>query len=328
MAASRRGDSPDSRRRTQTAFCIDFNWDRLDRFSSPGLFGSAEARAHVDWYEALGVDVLQTFFATINGYSWYPSDLLPPTPGAGRFISEVAELARDRGIRPFGYLAPGGNLWWQRVHPEQARDIPGLPHIPFTERYVDFFRLLVEEALDRVDVDGFMIDWLWNPEPVWTAVERQLYCELFDEPFPVARPTQDVVDEYGRRAVQRMWDAIRATAKGHSDSTVLWLSCNDLSSPQVTGVSVVREADWLMNEHPDASALDIARSLKGTQTQLMQCVSGWGAQHDAESVLRAGMDDVGYYGFARADEATTLPSADGANGRNIGAFRRFLHARS
>lgn len=312
--------------RPKTAFCIDFNWDRLDRFSSPGLYGSADPVQHIDWYESLGVDVLQSFFATINGYSWYQSDLMPATPGAEQFMTRLSNLARSRGISPFGYFAPGGNLQWQRNHPDQSRDIPGLWHIPFTERYTDFCARLIEEALDRVDVDGFMIDWLWNPEPIWTPVERELYVELFSEPFPSSAPPQDVVEEYGRRAVQRMWNTIRDTAKAYSPSTVLWLSCNNLTSPQLTGVSVVHEADWLMNEHPDPSALEIVRSLKGPHAQLMQCVSGWGAQHNALDLLQGGNPELGYYGFARADELTTLPKPDSANGFNIEAFRSYLHS--
>lgn len=315
-----------SEARLASAFCIDFNWDRLDRFSSPGLFGAADPIQHIDWYESLGVDVVQSFFATVNGYSWYHSDLMPSTPGADRFMTRLSELARLRGMRPFGYFAPGGNLQWQREHPEESRDIPGLWHIPFTERYTDFCAHLIREALDRVDVDGFMIDWLWNPDPIWTPVERDLYVELFHEPFPASLPPNDVVEEYGRRAVQRMWDTIRDTAKDHSPSTVLWLSCNDLTHPQLTGVSVIREADWLMNEHPDAEALELVRSLKGPDAHLMQCVCGWGAQHDAAEILRMGIPDVGYYGFARAEETSTLPNPTSANGANIEAFRRYLHS--
>jgi uncharacterized lipoprotein YddW (UPF0748 family) len=63
------------------AFCVDFNWDELGRFASPGLYAAANAREHVAWYRALGANTIQTFCVSHNGYAWYPSRIAPRTPG-------------------------------------------------------------------------------------------------------------------------------------------------------------------------------------------------------------------------------------------------------
>lgn len=312
------------------AFCIDFNWDRLKQFASPGLYSAADPQGHLDWYKTLGVNTVQSFFVTHNGYSWYSSDIAPRTPGLGsRFFERLAGLAADDGMRVMGYFSPGANLRWHRDHPELSREIPGLPHIPFTEQYIDYFVSLIAEALDRVPVSGFMIDWLWNPEPIWTSAERQLFGELFGETFPSSSPPADVVDEYGRRAVQRMWDRIRSVAKASDPETIVWLSCNDFDNTQVRDTTVILEADWLMNENPDMSTLHTPRAAKGEESILIQCVCGWGEDHNASSAFTDRGDDVGFYGFARPDEITTLPDmTDPGNASNIRAMRSHFAQRT
>lgn len=309
------------------AFCIDFNWDRLNRFSSPGLYSSADPREHFEWYQRLGANTVQSFYVTHNGYAWYRSDIAPTTPGPGaRFFEQLATISADAGMRVMGYFSPGASLSWHKQHPDLSRDLPGRHHIPFTEQYIDYFGSLLNEALDRVPVDGFMIDWLWNPDPIWTPVERQLFRELFGEEFPEAPPTQDVVDEYGRRAVQRMWDRIRLVGKSANPETIVWLSCNDLENTQVRDTSVIREADWLMNENPNMDTLTMAWAAKGEKSELIQCVCGWGEDHDASAAFTDGTPETGIYGFARPDEITTLPDmTDPGNARNIRTMHSHFH---
>ena len=79
-------------------------------------------------------------------------------------------------------------------------------------------------------------------------------------------------------------------------------------SPQLEGSRMVREVDWLMNEHPDPEKLLEIRKTVGPGPRLIQCVCGWGDQHNANAVLTdPNLQDVGIYGFAKPDPETTLP---------------------
>lgn len=92
---------------------------------------------------------------------------------------------------------------------------------------------------------------------------------------------------------------------------------------------MLEEVDWLMNEHPDPEKLDAARDATGPHTQLIQCICGWGDQHNAQGIIDAPrFAGVGLYGFARPDPDTTLPLDDGSgNARNIDAMRKAFNAR-
>ena len=84
-----------------------------------------------------------------------------------------------------------------------------------------------------------------------------------------------------------------------------------------------------MNEHPDPSILEKVRDTAGPHTSIIQCLSGWGDQHDAAKILSdPRYSDVGFYGFARPDEHTTLPPEESldpglaGNARNIEIMRK------
>ena len=92
---------------------------------------------------------------------------------------------------------------------------------------------------------------------------------------------------------------------------------------------MLREVDWLMNEHPDPSILKAVRKAVGPHAAVIQCLSGWGDQHDAAKILGdPRYSDVGFYGFARPDEQTTLPPTESdnpnleGNARNIEIIRK------
>jgi uncharacterized lipoprotein YddW (UPF0748 family) len=310
------------------AFCIDFNWDLLDRFASPGLYAHADPARHLAWYRELGVNTVQSFFVAHNGYAWYDSDLAPRTPGMpGDFMATLTALGHEAGLGVMGYFSPGANGSWAVQHPDLShRPSWNRWHIPFTTPYLDYLSRLIEEALRRIPVDGFMVDLLWNVDPVWMDCERTLYREVMGERLaPAVTPPPDVTLEYGRRATERAWVRIRETAKSLRPDCVLWLSVNNLHNPQLAGTRISREVDWLMNEHPDVvEGLTIARDLAGPSTRLVQCVCGWEGPtgHNADQLLAAIPDDVGLYGFAQPDPATTLPLADGGvTARNIAALQ-------
>ncbi|MBI3119599.1 MAG: hypothetical protein HYZ00_12970, partial [Candidatus Hydrogenedentes bacterium] len=80
-------------------------------------------------------------------------------------------------------------------------------------------------------------------------------------------------------------------------------------------------------EHPDPDKLLAVRDRVGPATQLVQCVCGWGDQHNAEKI----MEDQRFaawalYGFAKPDPATTLPpDDDSGNAKNIRALRGYFN---
>jgi hypothetical protein len=80
-----------------------------------------------------------------------------------------------------------------------------------------------------------------------------------------------------------------------------------------------REVDWLMNEHPDPASLEAARKAVGPRTKIVQCVCGWGAQHNTARLVRSlEKEDVGFYGFAEPDVKTTLPPGESENAHLAG----------
>ena len=313
------------------SFCIDFNWGP-EGFAPPGMYAEASPRAHLDWYRALGANTIQTFCVSCPGYAWYRSEVAPVQPGMpGDFLKEITELGHAAGMRVMGYFCIGANTYWDETHPELSHRIPSAISIPFTRAYLDYLARVIPEALLKTGIDGFMIDWVFNAshfyadkQYAWLVCERQMYQELLGEPFPGEDAmTPERTATFNRRALDRCWETIRNAAKTAKPDCIIWLSCYDLNHPQVKGSTLLREVDWLMNEHPDAARLDAARAASGAHTRLIQCLCGWGDQHDANALIeRLRPTDTGFYGFARPDAATTLPPEDhSGNARNIAIMR-------
>lgn len=318
------------------AFCVDFNWGAKG-FAPPGMYAEASAREHVEWYKKLGVNTIQTFCVSCPGYAWYQSKVAPPQPGMkGEFLKEITKRGHAAGLRVMGYFCIGGNAWWSERHPDQVHPIPNAISIPLTKEYLGYLERIIPEALKRTGIDGFMIDWVFSPmsqypdkKYTWLNCEQQMYWELFDEAFPgAAAMDKERTNEFNRRAVERCWRVIHAAAKRAKPDCIIWLSCYDLQHPQMQGCSMLKEADWVMNEHFDPAKLEAVRGAVGPHTKLIQCLCGWGKQHNAEKILHdERFAQFGVYGFAKPDPKTTLPPEDGsANARNIAAMRAFFNA--
>lgn len=322
---------PDAPSERIKAFCIDFNWGP-DGFAPPGMYAQASPKEHLEWYRNLGANTIQTFCVSCPGYAWYRSDVAPVQPGMnGDFLKELTELGHAAGMRVLGYFCIGANTYWNESHPQLTHGFPSSISIPFTREYLDYLAKVIPDALTKTGIDGFMIDWVFNashfyPDKTytWLECEKQMYQELFGEPFPGAEAmTADHTNEFNRRALDRCWNTIRDAAKSTKPDCIIWLSCYDLQHPQVTGSRMLREVDWLMNEHPDAAKLDAARRAAGPKTKLIQCMCGWGDQHDAAALSeRLHSTETGFYGFARPDVNSTLPPEDDSgNARNIAIMR-------
>jgi hypothetical protein len=292
------------------AFCIDFNWGEggPNGFAKPGLWADASPEEHVAWYAGLGCNFIQTFAVSCNGYAWYKGGRVPPQPGLKYdFLTETVKLGHRRGMKVMGYFCVGANTLWGQTHTNLSYGAPSAPHIPFTTEYLDYFCASIEDALRRTGMDGFMIDWLWNPgdldgtRPRWLECEQQMYQELLGESFPGKdKITPERELEFRRRAIDRCWERIRATTKRVNPDAVIWLSCCNVSSPVVVNSKLFKEVDWLMNEATDPKSLQQVAAMKGPHTRLVQCVVGWGDAHDARRILSGGAARaLGIYGFAK-----------------------------
>jgi len=319
------------------AFCVDFNWGP-DGFAPPGMYTKASAKEHVEWYRKLGVNTIQTFCVSCPGYAWYRSEIAPVQPGMqGDFLKEITDLGHAAGMKVMGYFCIGANTHWNEKHPDLSHPLPSSIAIPFTTEYLDYLDKVISEALKKTGIDGFMIDWVFNASHFypdkkyqWLECEKKMYQELFNQPFPGdAAMDAAKTNEFNRRALERCWERIHKATKAAKPGCVIWLSCYDLQHPQVIGSKMLQEIDWLMNEHPDPAKLEAARAAVGPQTKLIQCICGWGDQHDAAKIIAdPKFAGVGLYGFARPDPNTTLPPEDNSgNARNIAAMRAAFTAR-
>jgi hypothetical protein len=323
------------------AFCIDFNWGPggPNGFPLPGTFAQADPKVHYEWYKALGVNTIQTFCVSCNGYAWYrTSGVAPVQPGMKfDFLPEITALAHKDGRKVMGYFCIGANTYWGQKHPELSYGAPSGIHIPLTAAYLDYLTASIQDALQKTGIDGFMIDWVFSP-PVagedkdvrWLDCEQKMYTELFGRPFPgKGKINAQETLEFHRRAVDRCWQRIHTAAKSVKPDCVIWLSCYDLRHPQVVGSRMFREVDWLMNENPNPASLAAVRKEIGPHTTIVQCLCGWGDQHDPRRVVgNPAYDDVGFYGFAASDPTTTLPPpGTTGNARNIEILRDVFHDR-
>jgi len=331
------------------AFCIDFNWGEggANGFARPGLWADASPEEHVAWYAALGCNVIQTFAVSCNGYAWYRGGPVPTQPGLKHdFLTEMVKLGHTRGMKVMGYYCVEANTLWGLTHTNLSYGAPSDPHIPLTREYLDYLCRSIEDGLKRTGMDGFMIDWVWNPGDIgavkmsWLDCEQQMWGELFGGPFPAKDKVSKAQElEFRRRAIDLCWERIRDTTRRVKPEAVIWLSCCDVSSPVVAGSKLFKEVDWLMNEATDPKALEQVERMKGPHTRLVQCVVGWGDAHDARRILLGeAAGRLGIYGFSKpGPNSLPLPveeyrqrSIDSfrGNDRNIAVLARYFNGES
>lgn len=300
------------------AFCIDFNWSGKGyaSLSLPNDFSDADPQEHIKWYKEHGVNTIQTFCVSHNGYAWYDSKIAPKVVGLKtNFLKELVELGHSEGMKVMGYFSPGTNVYWLENHPDEIYDNNTMFHIIYTKKYLDYLGSVIYEAVKESGIDGFMIDAIFTApfydgeKMKWAECEKQMYEELFNEPFiGVENITKEIEIEFKRKSVERCWDTIYNSAKKANPECVIWLTCHDLTAYQIAPDSkIFKQVDWLMNENSDGEYLQKVKSMVGDHTKLIQCITGW-AEHDSEQLFnREDMKDVGFYGFAWPDSLTTLP---------------------
>ncbi len=313
------------------AFCIDFNWGPggPNGFAKPGLWADADPARHVAWYAALGANVIQTFAVSSNGYAWYKGGRIPEQPGLTHdFLPEVVKLGHAKKMKVMGYFCIGANTRWGAGHPDLSYGTPSTYHLPFTDEYLDYLAAAIEEALVKSGMDGFMVDWVWNPHDNvrkghWLPAEKKLFGKLTGQPFPGEdKLTPEAKLDYERKAINCCWERIHSTAKRVNPQCVIWISCNNVGHPSIAGSQMLREADWMMDESGTPGVMRAAAPMFGRQTRQLLCVVGWGDKQDARKICSdAANTDFGIYGFSKPNpDSLPLPIATYL-GRPIESFK-------
>lgn len=326
------------------AYNIDFNWGEggPNGFARPGLWADANPAEHVSWYAALGCNVIQSFAVSCNGYAWYKNGFIPEQPGLKYdFLTEEVKLAHEKNMKVFGYFCAGSNTKWGLEHPDLSYGIPSSPHIPYTTQYLEYLSTSIEDAIRKTDMDGVFIDWLWNPgttmEPYpplkWIDCEQEMFKELMNRTFPGKEKISPEIElEFRRKAIDRCWKKIRETVKKTKPECIIWLTSCQLTSKDIAGSDMLKEADWVLNEAGDLTTTESVRRMLGEHTRLVTCLAGWNKQDPEVIIPRSIKENVGLYGFAKpVYGALMLPvdyylskSIDSlkADERNIGSLAR------
>lgn len=146
---------------------------------------------------------------------------------------------------------------------------PHIPHIPFTNAYLDYLGAAIEDAVKKTDMDGFMIDWLWNPgatlEPYlplqWIDCEKVMFSELMNRPFPGKNIHPEEETEFRRKSNCPLLEAhVKEAAKSAKPDCIVWLTCCEVTSKDVIGSTMFKEVDWLMNEAGDMESLTAVKN--------------------------------------------------------------------
>jgi uncharacterized lipoprotein YddW (UPF0748 family) len=220
------------------AYCLDFNWGARRRFAAPGNWNNADPAAHIAWYKAMGVNVIQTFAVSCNGYAWYKNGFIPEQPGLKHdFLPEMVKLGHAEGMMVFGYFCIASNPKWATDHPDLSYGKPTTYHIPYTDEYLEYLSKSITDAVSRTGIDGFMIDWLWQPKRKstkgkWLDCEKKLYKQLMGEEFPGEEKLSKAQDlAYSRKAIDRCWKTIHKAAKDANPNCLIWITTNHMNHP-------------------------------------------------------------------------------------------------
>jgi len=301
------------------SYDLDFNWEppwsTLTGFARPGLWADADPARHVAWYQAVGVNVIQTFCVSCNGYAWYKDGAVAEQPGLKHdFLRDVVRLGHREGMRVMGYFCASANTRWGLDHPDLSYGTPAEPHIPFTDAYLAYLDAAISDAVSTTGIDGFMLDWLRMPLTrdshggCWLACEKQLYAQLMHEPFPGEDRLREAdAVAFGRRAVDRCWETIRRAAKRANPHCIVWLTCCDVNDPHIAYSRALQETDWLLNEAGDLQRTADAQRMIGAQTRLITCLADWNGQNALEVIPAALAENIGLYGFTAPGPDSLLP---------------------
>lgn len=294
------------------SYCIDFNWGPggPNGFAKPGLWADANPVEHVAWYKAMGANVIQTFAVSCNGYAWYKNGKVPEQPGLKHdFLTEMVQLGHKEGMLVMGYFCIGSNTKWGQDHPELSYGIPSNRHIPYTDEYLAYLSMAIDDAVRKTGIDGFMIDWFYQPERKnWKDCEKKLYEQLMGEAYPGDdKLSKEKELEYSRKALDRAWKTIHKAAKDANPECIIWLTAFNPTHPHIVNSRMFKEVDWLMNEGGDLERIRAVKPMVGKHTRLITCLANWNGQESTTVVPAALKEGIGLYGFAKPGANSLLP---------------------
>ena len=309
-------DSKDEKKDTIQAFNIDFNWGDggPNAFAAPGLWADANPAQHVKWYKDMGVNTIQTFIVSCNGYAWYKNGVVPEQPGLKYdFLRDMVTLGHKEGMKVMGYLCIGSNTRWGIENPDYSYGYPADRHIPYTKKYLRYLDAVIRDAVTTTGIDGFMIDWFYQPNRSsnngkWLESEKNRFNELMGKSFPGEDQLseEDYVD-YSRKAISACWDVIYNAAKESNPNCKIWLTSFDITHPHIVNSKMFKQIDWLMNEAGDMEGVKAVKSMVGDQTELITCLAQWNGMDPKTVVPEALKAGVGLYGFTKPQSNSLLP---------------------
>ena len=199
-------------------------------------------------------------------------------------------------------------------------------------------------------MEGFMIDWFWNPNVMlgkpnqsikqrWLDCEKEMFVELMGYPFPGENKiSKELLLEYNRRAINRCWQAIRKCAKAASPDCYIWLSCSMLDHPEMLDHPLIKEVEWLQNEAGDEATFSVIKPYLGENTRLITTFSDHFFKVNnlkGEDVAKYALEqNIGLYCYVSPDVATKpisyyldtpLDSFTGIGARNIAILARIFN---
>jgi hypothetical protein len=313
--------NPNSLEKPIQAFCIDFNWGTggAHGFARPGLWADADPEEQVKWYEAMGCNIIQTFAVSCNGYAWYKNGIIPEQPGLKYdFLTDMVKLGHKKKIKVIGYFCVGANNKWEEDHPDLCYQMDG-QQIPFTNKYIDYLCLSIEDAIKKTGMDGIMLDWFYNPggglDPLpplrWLACEQEMYRELMKVPFPGKdKMTPEIELDFRRKAIARTWYRIHSITKKTNPDCIIWLTAYDLNSKEISGSEMLKEVDWLMNEAGDIARTEAVRASIGSHTKLITCPASWSQKEPLTAISHAIKLNIGLYGFTKPVMGSSMLPVD------------------
>ena len=224
-------------------------------------------------------------------------------------------MARKENMKVMGYFCVAANLRWGQLYPEESYPMTAMGHLPLTKKYNKYLAGVIKDALEKTDMDGFMIDWLFHgpihkTDIKWLDCEVEMWGELMDGPFPGKDKVSKAQGmEFARRSVDRCWKVINHAAKSAKSDCIIWLTVHNLNHPQIANSDMLKEADWLMNEGGAIKVLKEIRKELG-RGNLINCLAAWNGA-DPKTVVPASIKaGIGLYGFTRPVKGDLLPSID------------------
>lgn len=300
------------------AYNIDYNWDSPDKyinsFAAPGKWADANPKELMKWYEDLGCNTVHSFGVSCNGYAWYKGGKIPPQPNLKYdLLTEMVKIGREKNIRVFAYFCVGANTKWGLENPEQSYGTPSEPHIPFTLQYIEYLSESIKEAIKIARPHGIMLDWIWTPagnslnkkpKPLkWLDCERQMYYELTGKKFPGKEHISESEEARFRRlSIARLWKSVYKTIKNADPECLIWITNENVNSPDVANSEMFSQADWLMNEHGDISKTRAMHKMVKPEARLITCLAAWNKSNPYETAKDALKNGIGLYGFAKPSD--------------------------